>query len=74
MTLPKVTTEGTEYNVVPSPDGTCFVYNKQHQVITSCAFITQSSLRCTDMPCRNPNVIFLTDANFAKVVTARLTE
>lgn len=69
----KVTIEGTEYNVVSPHGNACRVYINDSSAI-DCAFTNRSSIRCADMPCRNPNVIFLTDANFAKLVTSRLTE
>lgn len=70
----KVTIEGTEYNVVPSPDRACFFYNSRHQNIAKCVFTDRTGKECQTMPCRNPSVIFLTDAGLAKLVTSRLTE
>ena len=64
----KVTIEGTEYNVVPAPSGTCNVGEVR------CGFYYRYDEFCNDAPCRRPSVIFLTDANFAKLITSRLTQ
>lgn len=70
----KVTIEGTEYNVVPSPDGGCHVYTNSFKKVR-CVFTNRPSGECQTMPCREPTVIFLTDANFVKhFITTRLTE
>lgn len=65
----KVTIEGTEYNVVPAPRRTC------DTVEARCDFYYRDDKFCDDAPCRNPAVIFLTDANYVKhFITPRLTK
>lgn len=69
MSSPKVTIEGTEYNVVPSPRNLCAVDDVR------CDMYHMPDTFCTTAPCRNPRVIFLTDANYVKhFITARLTK